>query len=71
MVTVMADRAMFLFGGQYGENLFSDLWQYNVNTNMWAPVILEDSTTLLKRGGPADIASALALNDSDLSLAPF
>lgn len=36
MVTVRGDRAMFMFGGQYGEKIYNDLWQWNVNTNMWA-----------------------------------
>lgn len=71
MATVRPDRAMFLFGGQYGERLYNDLWQWNVNTNMWAPVILEDAKTLLKRGGPADIANAIALNSSDYYLSSF
>ena len=71
MVTVRSDRAMFMFGGQYGERLYNDLWQWNVNTNMWAPVILEDARTLLKRGGPADIAAAKALNSSDFGLAAY
>jgi len=30
MVTVMPDRAIFMFGGQYGERLYNDLWQWNV-----------------------------------------
>jgi hypothetical protein len=58
MAAAMPDRAIFLFGGQYGEKLYDDLWQYNVNTNMWNNVILEDAKTLLNRGGPADIAAA-------------
>ncbi len=71
MTSVRADRAIFLFGGQYGEHLYNDLWQYNVNTNMWNFVILEDAKYLLERGGPADIAGALALNPFDLKLSKF
>lgn len=71
MTTVRSDRAIFLFGGQYGERLFDDLWQYNVNTNMWNKVILEDSKLLLNRGGPADIAGAIALKPYDLYLSQY
>lgn len=71
MTTVRADRAIFLFGGQYGEDLYDDLWQYNINTNMWNKVILEDAKTLLYRGGPADIAAAIALNPFDLKLSKY
>lgn len=71
MTTVRSDRAIFLFGGQYGEILYDDLWQFNVNTNMWAKVILEDARTLLARGGPADIANAIALHSSDYDLSAF
>jgi hypothetical protein len=71
MTTVRSDRAIFLFGGQYGEILYDDLWQFNVNTNMWAKVILEDTRTLLDRGGPADIANAVALHSSDYDLSAF
>ena len=31
MVTVKPDRAIFMFGGQYGEHLLNDLWQWNVS----------------------------------------
>jgi hypothetical protein len=71
MTTVRADRAIFLFGGQYGEYLYDDLWQFNINTNMWNKVILEDAKTLLNRGGPADIAAAISLNPFDLKLSKF
>mmetsp|Transcript_37801 Transcript_37801/g.36232 ORF Transcript_37801/g.36232 Transcript_37801/m.36232 type:complete len:98 (+) Transcript_37801:413-706(+) len=36
MVTVKPDRLVLLYGGQYAETLHNDVWQYNVNTNMWA-----------------------------------
>jgi len=71
MTTVRSDRAIFLFGGQFGELLYDDLWQYNVNTNMWNFVILEDAKTLLRRGGPADIAAAYSLKPFDLALSQF
>ena len=38
---------------------------------MWNEVILEDARVLLTRGGPDDIASALALNESDILLSGF
>jgi hypothetical protein len=47
MVTVKNDRGIFLFGGQYGEKLMNELWEFNVNSLMWDPVILEDAKTLL------------------------
>ncbi|CDW87815.1 UNKNOWN [Stylonychia lemnae] len=34
LVTVKADRLVLLYGGQYGEKLYKDVWQYNLNTNM-------------------------------------
>jgi len=68
MVTVMPDRAMFLFGGQYGDLTYGDLWEFNVNTNMWNEVILQDARTLMKAGGPADIANAIALHSPDFNL---
>ncbi len=36
LVTVKSDRLVLLYGGQWGETLYSDVWQYNLNTNMWA-----------------------------------
>jgi hypothetical protein len=38
---------------------------------MWNKVILEDAKTLLNRGGPADIAAAIALNPFDLGLSKY
>ena len=36
LVTVKADRLVILYGGQFGEKLYDDVWQYNLNTDMWA-----------------------------------
>ena len=35
MVTVKADRLVLLYGGSRGQELFSDVWQYNLDSNMF------------------------------------
>eukprot|EP00347_Sterkiella_histriomuscorum_P007988 403346798 len=49
LVTVKADRLVLLFGGQYAETLFKDVWQYNLNTNMWAKLnVINDVVVKIK-----------------------
>ena len=38
LVTIRTDRLMLMFGGLYGQEIFNDLWQYNINSNMWEMV---------------------------------
>jgi len=38
---------------------------------MWNEVILRDARTLMKAGGPADIANAIALHSPDINLTQF
>jgi hypothetical protein len=35
MTTVKQDRLLLLYGGMIGQKLFGDMWQYNLNSNMW------------------------------------
>ena len=67
----MPDRAMFLFGGQFGDILYNDLWQFNVNTAMWDKVVLEDARIFLARHTYIDDVNAQALNTSDLYLSAY
>jgi len=39
---VLPDRLVLLYGGQYGDTLYRDIWQYNLNTNMWAVLSVTD-----------------------------
>ena len=62
---------MFLFGGQFGDVLYNDLWQFNVNTAMWDKVVLEDARIFLARHTYIDDVNAKALNTSDLYLSAY
>ena len=35
MIDLEKDRLLIMFGGQYGELLYNDLWVYNLNNNLW------------------------------------
>ena len=35
MTDFEADRLLILYGGQYGETLYDDMWVYNLNNNLW------------------------------------
>ena len=34
-LTARIDRLAILFGGFYSDQIFNDMWQYNLYTNMW------------------------------------
>lgn len=33
--TVKTDRLLLMYGGMDGQTIFDDVWQYNINSNMW------------------------------------
>ena len=48
MVTVKQDRLVLLYGGSHGQALFGDVWQYNLNSNMWDRIKLANKLSNLK-----------------------
>ena len=48
MIDLMPDRLLFMYGGQYGEKLYNDLWVYNLNNNLWQRTKIADAGHLYK-----------------------
>jgi len=44
LISFKPDRLAMMFGGQYGETLRSDLWTYNINTNLWQRSYIADKS---------------------------
>jgi len=45
MVILKEDRMALMFGGQMGQKLYGDIWQYNVNSNMWNQLTLSQTNS--------------------------
>ena len=35
LATVKEDRLILMYGGLQGQTIYDDVWQYNINSNMW------------------------------------
>lgn len=44
MITLEPDRLILMFGGAYGELLNSEIWLYNINTNLWQDTYIADKS---------------------------
>ena len=38
MMTVRTDRLVLMYGGLQGQTIYDDVWQYNINSNIWYQV---------------------------------
>ena len=45
MVSLKKDRSVMLFGGHRGQSLYGDIWQYNINSNMWQKLELTNTVS--------------------------
>ena len=48
LVTVKEDRLVLMYGGSQGQTLYDDVWQYNLNSNMWDQITLSNKRSNLK-----------------------
>ena len=47
MTSIREDRLLSVFGGLDGQTLYDDVWQYNINNNMWNNLSFSEPTGMV------------------------